>query len=428
MEKKLPESLQKLIKKVEEAFPEDPRMVQLFINCFTNTLDTTVKRLEDGTTYIITGDIPAMWLRDSVAQIRPYLMAAGEDKEIADMLVGLVRKQCFYVNLDPYANAFNQEANGNCWEHDETDMLPWIWERKYELDSLCYPIQLAYLVWKNTGRTDHFDETFVKGVRRILEVWRTEQHHEERSPYHFVRKNCYFTDTLSRGGKGALVKSGTGLIWSGFRPSDDSCVYGYLIPSNMFAVVVLGYLAEIANQVLGDEALAAEAEAFRMEVKEAIETLAVVKNEYYGRIYAYETDGYGQFLLMDDANVPSLLSMEYLGYDGDREVMENTRRFILSEGNPYYFKGKAAGGIGSPHVPPYYIWHIGLAVQGMTESSREEKLRILQLMRDTDGGTGMMHEGFHVDDPTKFTREWFSWANAVFCELVLDYCGVRVVR
>lgn len=163
MEKKLPESLQKLIKKVEEAFPEDPRMVQLFINCFTNTLDTTVKRLEDGTTYIITGDIPAMWLRDSVAQIRPYLMAAGEDKEIADMLVGLVRKQFFYVNLDPYANAFNQEANGNCWEHDETDMLPWIWERKYELDSLCYPIQLAYLVWKNTGRTDHFDETFVKG-------------------------------------------------------------------------------------------------------------------------------------------------------------------------------------------------------------------------------------------------------------------------
>ena len=210
MEKKLPESLQKLIKKVEEAFPEDPRMVQLFINCFTNTLDTTVKRLEDGTTYIITGDIPAMWLRDSVAQIRPYLMAAGEDKEIADMLVGLVRKQFFYVNLDPYANAFNQEANGNCWEHDETDMLPWIWERKYELDSLCYPIQLAYLVWKNTGRTDHFDETFVKGVRRILEVWRTEQHHEERSPYHFVRKNCYFTDTLSRGGKGALLSRGRG--------------------------------------------------------------------------------------------------------------------------------------------------------------------------------------------------------------------------
>ena len=224
MEKMLPEALLKLIKRVEENFPEDPKMVQLFVNCFTNTLDTTVKRLPDKTTYIITGDIPAMWLRDSVAQIRPYLMAAGEDGDIADMLVGLVKKQFFYVNLDPYANAFNQEANGNCWEHDETDMGPWIWERKYELDSLCYPIQLSYLVWKNTGRTDQFDETFVKGVRRILKVWRTEQHHEEESPYSFVRKGCYFTDTLSRNGKGALVKSGTGLIWSGFRPSDDACI------------------------------------------------------------------------------------------------------------------------------------------------------------------------------------------------------------
>ena len=355
-------------------------------------------------------------------------MAAGEDGDIADMLVGLVKKQFFYVNLDPYANAFNQEANGNCWEHDETDMGPWIWERKYELDSLCYPIQLSYLVWKNTGRTDQFDETFVKGVRRILKVWRAEQHHEEESPYSFVRKGCYFTDTLSRNGKGALVKSGTGLIWSGFRPSDDACTYGYLIPSNMFASVVLGYLAEIAGEVLKDEELAAEAESFRQEVRNAIETLAVIKNEYYGRIYAYETDGYGQYLLMDDANVPSLLAMEYLGYEGDREVMENTRRFILSEGNPYYFKGKAAAGIGSPHVPPYYIWHIGLAIQGLTEASREEKLRLLQLMRDTDGGKGMMHEGFHVDDPSKYTREWFSWANAVFCELVLDYCQIRVKK
>ena len=196
----------------------------------------------------------------------------------------------------------------------------------------------------------------------------------------------------------------------------------------MFASVVLGYLAEIAGEVLKDEELAAEAESFRQEVRNAIETLAVIKNEYYGRIYAYETDGYGQYLLMDDANVPSLLAMEYLGYEGDREVMENTRRFILSEGNPYYFKGKAAAGIGSPHVPPYYIWHIGLAIQGLTEASREEKLRLLQLMRDTDGGKGMMHEGFHVDDPSKYTREWFSWANAVFCELVLDYCQIRVKK
>ena len=237
MKKQISKSLQNMIDVVREHFPEDEGMVKLFENCYTNTLDTTVKRKEDGTTYVITGDIPAMWLRDSVAQVRPYLIPAREDTDIADMLVGLVKRQMFYINYDAYANAFNEEPNGACWEKDETEMGPYIWERKYEIDSLCYPLQLAYLIWKNTGRTDQFDQDFVKAVERVLEVWETEQYHEERSPYSFVRKNCYFTDTLSRGGKGALVRSGIGLTWSGFRPSDDACVYPYLIPSNMFAGV-----------------------------------------------------------------------------------------------------------------------------------------------------------------------------------------------
>ena len=429
MKANLPESLKRLIAKVEETFQDDPAMVELFINCFTNTLDTTVKKMEDGTTHVITGDIPAMWLRDSVAQVRPYLLAAREDSEIADLLVGLSRRQFFFVNHDPYANAFNQEENGNCWEHDETEMSDWLWERKYEIDSLCYPVQLAYLIWKNTGRTDQFDENFVKGLHTILDVWRTEQCHEEKSPYSFVRKNCYFTDTLARNGKGALVKSGIGLTWSGFRPSDDACVYGYLIPSNMFATVVLGYMQTIALEVLDDELLAAEAASLKEEIHNAIESLAIVKNEYYGRIYAYEMDGFGQYLLMDDANVPSLLAMDYLGYEAsDREVVENTRRFILSSGNPYYYEGTCAKGIGSPHTRPDYIWHISLAIQGLTSRTREEKLAILQTMKNTDAGKGMMHEGFCVNDPSKYTREWFSWANAMFCELALDYCGIRVEK
>ena len=222
MKENLPVSLQKLIHKVEEAFAEDPAMVELFINCFSNTLDTTVKKMEDGTTHVITGDIPAMWLRDSVAQVRPYLVAAAEDQEISDLLAGLSRRQFFFVNHDPYANAFNQEENGNCWDHDETEMSDWLWERKYEIDSLCYPVQFAYLLWKNTGRTDHFDDNFVKGLHTILNVWKTEQYHEEKSPYSFQRKGCYFTDTLSREGKGALVKSGVGLVAQlvTFNPQD----------------------------------------------------------------------------------------------------------------------------------------------------------------------------------------------------------------
>lgn len=161
--------------------------------------------MEDDTVYVVTGDIPAMWLRDSAASLRPYLIPAKEDKNIADILVGVVHRQFLYICIDPYANAFNQKPNGNCWEKDETEMNDWLWERKYEVDSLCYPIQLAYLIWKNTGRTDQFDHTFVKGAWKILDVFRTEQYHEEKSAYRFIRRNTYYTDTLSRDGKGLML-------------------------------------------------------------------------------------------------------------------------------------------------------------------------------------------------------------------------------
>ena len=420
MKENLPVSLQKLIHKVEEAFAEDPAMVELFINCFSNTLDTTVKKMEDGTTHVITGDIPAMWLRDSVAQVRPYLVAAAEDQEISDLLAGLSRRQFFFVNHDPYANAFNQEENGNCWDHDETEMSDWLWERKYEIDSLCYPVQFAYLLWKNTGRTDNFDDNFVKGLHTILNVWKTEQYHEEKSPYSFQRKGCYYTDTLSREGKGALVKSGVGLTWSGFRPSDDACVYGYLIPSNMFAVVTLGYTAEIMREIYKDGEVAARAEKLASEIRAGIEKYGVVEHPKFGKMYAYETDGLGNYVFMDDANVPSLMSIPYLGYcSADDEIYKNTRAFVLSKENPYYYEGTAAKGVGSPHTPPEYIWHIALSMQGLTSRDPEECKALLHMLKTTDDGKGFMHEGFHKDDPSKFTRPWFAWSNSLFSEFVL---------
>lgn len=423
-----PASIEKILKEVREAFRDEPRLAKIFENCYTNTLHTTVKQEEDGTTYVFTGDIPAMWLRDSTAQIRPYLIPAGEDEVLAGMIAGLVRRQFRYICREPYANAFNETENGACWEKDFPDQDPLVWEKKFEVDSLCYPLQLAWLLWKNTGTVSQFDESFREGAKQILEVFRTEQYHEERSPYRFVRENSFFTDTLSREGKGAFTRPGCGLIWSGFRPSDDACTYGYLVPSNMFAVVVLRYLAEIAQEIYGDKELSAEAGALASEVEEAIETLAVVKTEEFGEIYAYELDGYGQYNLMDDANVPSLLSMSYLGYRGRRpEVAENTRRFLLSDANPYYYRGKAAAGIGSPHTPSGYIWHIALAVEGLTADSTQEQRRLLRKMADTDGGTGMMHEGFHCDTPEKYTREWFSWANAMYAELLLSCMGCRLI-
>lgn len=430
---KYDETLKHIIQKVSEELETKPelheqkdKLIEMFEKCFSNTLDTTVEILEDGTTYVITGDIPAMWLRDSTCQLRPYLIASKHDEKIANLIEGLVKKQMEYILKDPYANAFNKEDNGNCWEKDITDASGWIWERKYEIDSLCFPVQMAYLLWKNTNKTSQFDETFRNAIDTIMKVWRVEQDHENSSKYKFIRPDCYYTDTLSRDGKGSLVKSNIGLTWSGFRPSDDACTYGYLIPSNMFAVVTLEYISEIAREVLNATKLESEALDFANEIRNAIERNGVVNHYKYGDIYAYEVDGFGQYNLMDDANVPSLLSLPYLGYASkDSQIYKNTRDFILGDGNPYYYKGEIAKGIGSPHTPINYIWHISLAIQGLT-GSQDEKLDILKTLCETDGKTSLMHEGFDVDNSENYTREWFSWANAMFCELLLDYCSMKV--
>ena len=414
--------------KLRQQASDCPELMQVFENCYTNTLDKAVQKKEDGTVHVITGDIPAMWLRDSAAQMRPYLFLAKENEEIRELIAGVVRRQFMYICIDEYANAFNELPNGACWEKDDPDQDPWVWERKFEVDSLCYPVQLAYLLWKNTGCDSQFDENFFKGIEKIFQVFRTEQFHEEKSVYKFQRKKAWFRDTLSREGKGALVKPGTGLIWSGFRPSDDACTYGYLIPSNMFVVVIMGYLEEMAREVFRDEQMEQNARRLKEQVREAVEKEGKIDTEEFGTIYVYEADGYGMYQLMDDANVPSLLAMEYLGYPADKEAAENTRRFILSDANPFYYKGIKAEGVGSGHTPTGYIWHIAMAVQGLTSKSREEKRKILEKMASTTGGKGVMHEGFFCDDDIRYTREWFSWANAMYAELFLDYMGYRLER
>lgn len=414
------ESVENMIREVKEKMKGQDKLSRLFEKCYTNTLHTTVRELADGHTYVITGDIPAMWLRDSAAQMRPYLIPAKTDRALAELIAGLVRRQFFYINMDPYANAFNESPNGACWDPNDMHGNDWLWERKYEVDSLCYPIQLAFLLWKNTGCTSQFNEDFQKGVHRILQTFRCEQNHEENSSYRFIRKNTAAADTLQREGKGAPVKGNTGLIWSGFRPSDDACIYGYLLPSNMFAVVALRYLEEIEDVIYNNGKLKKEAGDLRKEIEKGIEEYGIVKKEGYGEIYAYEVDGFGHYNLMDDANIPSLLSLPYLGYQGNQEIMENTRRFILNGANPYYYQGKYACGIGSPHTPPGHVWPLALIMQGMTSTDEKEKADILRMLSMTDAGTGLMHESVHVDDPAIYTREWFSWANALFCEWILD--------
>lgn len=370
-----------------------------------------------------------MWLRDSVCQLRPYLILAQNNEEIADLIAGLIKRQMDFICKDPYANAFNQESNGMGHQDDETEMKPFIWERKYEVDSLCFPLQFSYLYWRNTGKINVFTEEWKAAAEKIIEIFTIEQDHEGSSTYSFRRKECPFTDTLSRYGKGALVKPGIGMTWSGFRPSDDACVYGYLIPSNMFAVVVMEYLAEIAKKIYQDKALETKARGLADMIRTSIETNGTFHHEKYGKVYAYEVDGYGQYHIMDDANVPSLLSIPYIGYcDESNEIYQNTRRMILSETNPYYFKGKELTGIGSPHTPERYVWHISKAMEGLSCTDRIAQREIIQQLERTDAGTHMMHEGVYVDDASQYTREWFSWANAMFSELVLRYCGFEVQK
>lgn len=423
------QSVDDTIELVKEKFGRNSKIAEMFETCISNTLQTTIKIQNDGSVFVITGDIPAMWLRDSACQLRPFLIMAKTDPELQELICGLIRKQVECILLDPYANAFNANANtnGNRWANDKTEMRPEIWERKYEIDTLCFPIQLSYLLWKNTGCLEHFTEEWLKAAHRICEVFRTEQDHEGKSPYFFERNNCVNTDTLSRNGKGALVKSNIGLIWSGFRPSDDSCVYGYLIPSNMFAAVILDNISEIAEKIYKDNRFAQEAGAFAQEVRQAIERYGIVpgqRNEFY----AYEVDGFGEYNIMDDANLPSLISMPYIGYcDRQNERYQNTRKEMLSERNPFYYEGTFAKGIGSPHTPKKQIWHIALAMQALTSDSKDEIEEILRELERTDAGTRFMHESFHVDDPSIYTRPWFSWANSVFCELILACCGLHVV-
>ncbi|MEI8095987.1 MAG: glycoside hydrolase family 125 protein [Spirochaetales bacterium] len=409
--------LDEIADRVAARWPSVPNLARLYRNAYPNTLQTTLRTLADGSVFLLTGDIPAMWLRDSTAQVHHYLPMATLP-ELQTVFEGLLKRQFASILLDPYANAFNAEPNNAGHKTDLTEHNPWVWERKYEVDSLCSPLQLAWKYWKATGVTRHFTPEFHQAALRIVDLWTVEQNHREFSTYRFTRQNCPPHDTIHHEGQGAPVAY-TGLTWSGFRPSDDACVYGYNLAQNAFAAVVLGYLAEIGRVLYDDSVLVGHAERLEREIREAIAVHGVVSHPEFGRIYAYELDGLGHHLLQDDANLPNLLSLPYLGFcRADDEVYQNTRRFCLSPANPYYFEGTKARGLGSPHTPPDYIWPLGLSVQGLTAAEPAERDELLALLARTDADTGWLHEGFHADHPERYTRPWFAWANSLFAEFV----------
>ena len=399
------------------------RIRWMFRNCFPNTLDTTVhyREDEDGNpdTYVYTGDIPAMWLRDSGAQVWPYVQLCGNDVPLRRMIAGVIRRQFKLINIDPYANAFNDGPTGAGEDAEFYPQNPWVFERKWEIDSHCYPIRLAHHYWKTTGDVSVFDAEWVAAMRNIIKTLREQQRKEGPGPYTFLRTTDRQLDTKCCVGRGNPVNP-VGLIASAFRPSDDATTFEFLVPSNFMVVSSLRKAAEMLTAVNDERELADECTALADEVAAALQKYAVVEHPEFGKIYAFEVDGFGSAQLMDDANVPSLLAMAYLG-DVERTdpVYENTRRFVWSEDNPYFWRGAAGEGIGGPHIGGELIWPMSIMMRAFTSTDDAEIRDCICQLITTDAGTGFMHESFSRHDAADYTRAWFAWQNTLFGELIL---------
>jgi meiotically up-regulated gene 157 (Mug157) protein len=420
-------AVEKTIKKMRDRI-SDRELAWMFENCFPNTLDTTVHFTFHNNrpdTFVITGDIDAMWLRDSTAQVWPYLPLAMEDTNLQNLIAGVINRQTDCILIDPYANAFNNGPTGGGWENDLTDMKPELHERKWEIDSLCYPVRLAYHYWKTTQDIRWFDEKWNRAMHLVVKTFREQQRKENQGPYKFQRVTAWQTDTVAGAGYGNPIRP-VGMICSIFRPSDDATIFPFLIPSNLFAIVSLRQLAEMQVKLFSNAVFARECESLANEIESAVLQYALHAHLDFGDIYAYEVDGFGNRIYMDDANIPSLLSLPYLGIcERDDPKYQATRKFVLSDHNPYFFRGTDAEGIGGPHVGLHMIWPMGIIMRALTSNSDEEIHKCLYILKTTHAGTGFMHETFHMNDPQKFTRKWFAWANTLFGELIMKIHAER---
>ncbi|MGZ3849193.1 MAG: glycoside hydrolase family 125 protein [Flavisolibacter sp.] len=398
------------------------KLAWMFGNCFPNTLDTTVDfEMTNGKpdTYVITGDINAMWLRDSTAQITPYIFLAHKDRKLQQLIQGVINRQVYCIHKDPYANAFyKDDKKTSPWkDRDKTEMKPGIHERKWEIDSLCYPIRLSYLYWKETNDLTPFDNEWVSAMQLILKTFKEQQRWDGKSPYTFQRTTSWATDGVTMGGMGYPVKP-NGLICSTFRPSDDATVFSYLIPSNFFAVVACRQVSELLVTLRHND-LAKQFSDLAGQVYKAIRDNAIINVPRFGKIYAYEINGFGSYNLMDDTNVPSLLSLPYIGaVPYNDPIYVNTRKFVFSDANPFYTTSRWGESITSPHCGLDMLWQLSIIVRGLTSKSNEEIKLCLKQLQDTDANTGFIHETFHREIPEKFTRKWFAWANTIFGEFV----------
>lgn len=404
----------------------DPVLRGLWIDCFPNALDTTVSlggSDAEPDAFIITGDIPCMWLRDSSCQVRPYLHLAKDDAVLTRLYRGLIRRQAQSIQIDPYANAFMQDprvATSLDWARsDQTTMKPGVAERKWEPDSLLHPMRLAHAYWQHTGDPVPFDAVWKEGLRLSIATLDEQRRMRTDGPYQFQRRALASSDTLTGDGFGAPSRK-VGLIHSAFRPSDDACVLPFHVPSNLFAVRALVDIAVVAEKAAGDLDLANSARTLSADLAAAVARYGTMSLEDRTTVYAYEVDGFGNALFFDDANIPSLSSLSYLGAcRNDDPLFTLSAARAWSVENPWFFSGHAASGIGSPHTGDRRIWPMSLVIHALSSDDPATIRLALQALVRAGAGTGFMHEAFDADDPATYSRRWFGWANSLFAELIL---------
>lgn len=400
----------------------DPELAWIFQNCYPNPLDTTVDfTVANGRpdTFVITGDIPAMWLRDTMYQMWPYLPLARHDPHLRTMIQGVVHRMAHCVLIAPYAEAFLKTTRQkSIWQTDHTHMAPGVWEHKWEVDSLCAVIRLSFGYWQSTGDPSPFDADWLTAMDRIVETFHVQQRLTGPGPYRFQRAAWNSTDTLPRGGLGFPAKP-NGLIYTMFRPSDDAVIYPLHIPDNLLAAASLEHLASLYTVLKVDDKKIAACRQFAATLRTAVATFGVHPHPAIGKVYAYEVDGFGNAVFMDDANWPGLLSLPYLGACGANDpIYQACRSLAWGSDNPYFFKGKFEG-IGSIHTPSGNVWPLSLIMYGLTAASPKEVAWALRQLKLSSAGTGFMHESFNCDNPASFTRPWFAMANVMFGELIL---------
>lgn len=406
----------------------DPELRWMFGNCYPNTLDTTVfMDTVDGKpdACVITGDIECLWLRDSSAQLNPYVHLTREDAKLRALFHGLIARQARSILIDPYANAFMRDPTAKTnlpWaQADDTEMKPGVAERKWEIDSLCYPMRLAHDYWKESGDAAPFDALWTEAAHTSIRTFREQQRKDGPGPYRFLRRDRLATETQILNGYGAPTRK-VGMIHSMYRPSDDACIFPFLVPANLFAAAALRKLAIVASEAAKDNGLASDAKALADEVEAATRAHGTMIDPATGeRLWAYEVDGFGNGHFMDDANVPSLSALAYLDAvpTGD-PLFQRTTAAAWSDRNPYFFKGTVAEGIGGPHAGLRMIWPMSIIMHALNSDDDGTIRQCLRHLKASHGGTGFIHEAFDQDDAATYTRHWFAWANGLFGELMLD--------